>query len=263
MRRTSAKVTTKQKQILEFIVATIRAEYRCPTVREIGDAVGLSSTSSVQSHLDRLEADGHIFRDPLKKRSIKVVDMNDRFPVTAETSDAANPSPDAQPSPRSGVSEDYEPAHASLTIDTRPLPPKEIEMPEPFEHRGALLKRVPLLGHVQAGSPITAVENYDGDLTLPISLTGNSECFLLRVQGDSMMDIGMYEDDLLIVRSQSTAYPGDIVVARTEDDEVTVKRFYKEKDRIRLQPENPTYEPIYLKHCAIEGKVIGLIRERV
>ncbi|WP_295827841.1 transcriptional repressor LexA, partial [uncultured Veillonella sp.] len=117
-------------------------------------------------------------------------------------------------------------------------------------------------GTVQAGTPVTAIQNQEATIPLPLSLIGNSECFLLRVRGESMRDIGMYEGDLLIVRNQQTANNGDIVVARI-DDEATVKRFYREANRIRLQPENSEFEPIYTDSCTIEGKVIGLIRDHI
>ena len=131
-----------------------------------------------------------------------------------------------------------------------------------FEFLGAGLKQVPLIGTVQAGTPITAVENLEATLTLPVQLTGDSDCFMLRVQGESMMNIGMYEGDMLIVRHQNTANNGDIVVARI-DDEATVKRFYKENGHIRLQPENDNFDPIIVDDCHIEGLVIGLVRDRI
>ena len=139
---------------------------------------------------------------------------------------------------------------------------KQVTSSETFEMLQARLRNVPLIGTVQAGLPVTAIQNQEATVPLPLSLIGNSECFLLRVRGESMRDIGMYEGDLLIVRNQETANNGDIVVARI-DDEATVKRFYREKDRIRLQPENSDFEPIYTESCTIEGKVIGLIRDHI
>lgn len=224
MRRLSNTLNSKQQQILEYITQSLREEYRCPTVREICKHVGLSSTSSVQNHLDRLEVLGYITRDTNKNRAITVNAMK-KNDVEA--------------------SEDH-----------------TVTSSEPFEFLAQQLKQVPLIGTVQAGTPITAVENQESALTLPISLVGNTECFLLRVQGESMIDIGIYEGDMLIVRHQPTANNGDIVVARI-DDEATVKRFFKEKDHIRLQPENDSFEPIIVKDCVIEGKVIGLIRENL
>ena len=185
MRRPATDINTKQRRILEFIKDSLHNEYRCPTVREICTHVGLSSTSTVQSHLNALEKFGYIKRDPNKNRAITVLE-------------------DAKP---------------SISVDGN-----EISSSDNFEFLGAGLKQVPLIGTVQAGMPITAVENLESTLTLPVQLTGDSDCFLLRVQGESMMNIGMYEGDMLIVRHQNTANNGDVVVARI-DDEATVKRF--------------------------------------
>ncbi len=223
MRRPATDINTKQKRILDFIVESLQTEYRCPSVREICTHVGLSSTSTVQSHLDALERFGYIKRDSNKNRSITIVGMTKG---------------DAE----SGTS--------------------EVSSSESFEFLGANLRQVPLIGTVQAGTPITAIQNQEAALPLPVQLIGNSDCFLLRVQGESMRDIGMYEGDMLIVRNQSTANNGDIVVARI-DDEATVKRFYREHDHVRLQPENDNFEPIIVRDCVIEGKVIGLIRDRL
>ena len=121
---------------------------------------------------------------------------------------------------------------------------------------------VTLIGTVLAGMPFNAVEYLESTLTLPVQLTGDSDSFLLRVQGESMMNIGMYEGDMLIVRHQNTANNGDVVVARI-DDEATVKRFYKENGHIRLQPENDDFDPIIVDDCHIEGLVIGLVRDRI
>ena len=210
MRRPATDINTKQRRILDFIKDSLHNEYRCPTVREICTHVGLSSTSTVQSHLNALEKFGYI------------EDTKPSISVTGnETSSSDN-----------------------------------------FEFLGAGLKQVPLIGTVQAGMPITAVENLESTLTLPVQLTGDSDCFLLRVQGESMMNIGMYEGDMLIVRHQNTANNGDVVVARI-DDEATVKRFYKENGHIRLQPENDDFDPIIVDDCHIEGLVIGLVRDRI
>jgi len=212
VRRPATDINTKQRRILDFIKDSLHNEYRCPTVREICTHVGLSSTSTVQSHLD-----------PNKNRAITVL-------------------------------EDTKP---SISVDGN-----ETSSSDNFEFLGAGLKQVPLIGTVQAGMPITAVENLESTLTLPVQLTGDSDCFLLRVQGESMMNIGMYEGDMLIVRHQNTANNGDVVVARI-DDEATVKRFYKENGHIRLQPENDDFDPIIVDDCHIEGLVIGLVRDRI
>ena len=223
MRRPATDINTKQRRILDFIKDSLHNEYCCPTVREICTHVGLSSTSTVQSHLNALEKFGYIKRDPNKNRAITVL-------------------------------EDTKP---SISVDGN-----ETSSSDNFEFLGAGLKQVPLIGTVQAGMPITAVENLESTLTLPVQLTGDSDCFLLRVQGESMMNIGMYEGDMLIVRHQNTANNGDVVVARI-DDEATVKRFYKENGHIRLQPENDNFDPIIVDDCHIEGLVIGLVRDRI
>lgn len=225
MRRPATDINTKQRRILEFIRYSLHNEYRCPTVREICAHVGLSSTSTVQSHLNALEKFGYIRRDPNKNRAITI--MDEKLPELSN-GDATD-----------GLSSS-----------------------DNFEFLGSQLKQVPLIGTVQAGMPITAVENLESTMTLPVQLTGDSDCFMLRVQGESMMNIGMYEGDMLIVRHQNTANNGDIVVARI-DDEATVKRFYKENGHIRLQPENDDFEPIIVKDCHIEGLVIGLLRDRI
>lgn len=225
MRRPATDINTKQRRILEFIRDSLHNEYRCPTVREICAHVGLSSTSTVQSHLNTLEKFGYIRRDPNKNRAISIV--NDIKP------------------------------NISISKDSN-----EMSSSDNFEFLGANLKQVPLIGTVQAGMPITAIENLESTMTLPVQLTGNSDCFMLRVQGDSMMNIGIYEGDMLIVRHQNTANNGDVVVARI-DDEATVKRFFKEKGHIRLQPENDDFPPIIVKDCHIEGLVIGLVRNKI
>ena len=200
VRRPATDINTKQRRILEFIRDSLHNEYRCPTVREICAYVGLSSTSTVQSHLNTLEK----FWGILNAILIKTVLL--RFLDEGK--------------PKVSVSKEN----------------NETTSSDNFEFLGAGLKQVPLIGTVQAGTPITAVENLEATLTLPVQLTGDSDCFMLRVQGESMMNIGMYEGDMLIVRHQNTANNGDIVVARI-DDEATVKRFYKENGHIRLQPE--------------------------
>ena len=225
VRRPATDINTKQRRILEFIRESLHNEYRCPTVREICAYVGLSSTSTVQSHLNTLEKFGYIKRDPNKNRAITILDEG---------------------KPKVSVSKEN----------------NETTSSDNFEFLGAGLKQVPLIGTVQAGTPITAVENLEATLTLPVQLTGDSDCFMLRVQGESMMNIGMYEGDMLIVRHQNTANNGDIVVARI-DDEATVKRFYKENGHIRLQPENDNFDPIIVDDCHIEGLVIGLVRDRI
>jgi len=197
-------LTSRQLAILMFIKKEIRAKGYPPAVREIGDAVGLSSSSTVHNHLNQLENKGYIKRDPTKPRAIEVIDPNMR-------------------------------------------PGKEVI-------------DVPLLGRVTAGLPILAVENIEDYFPLPLDfIKSNENVFMLKIQGDSMINAGIHEGDMVIVRKQSAAQNGDIVVALLED-EATVKRFYKEFDHIRLQPENEKYEPILSRDAMIMGKVIGLYR---
>lgn len=141
--------------------------------------------------------------------------------------------------------------------------PRAIEIIDgtPNNHLRDVARYAPVLGKVTAGSPITAIENIEEYAPVPSSIANSSDnLFILLVEGDSMMNVGILNGDKVIVRQQSSANNGDIIVAMTEDDEATVKRFYKEKDRVRLQPENDEMEPIYLKQVTILGKVIGLYR---
>ncbi|HEY8529872.1 MAG TPA: transcriptional repressor LexA [Paenibacillaceae bacterium] len=200
------KMSQRQQAILDFIKASVRERGYPPSVREIGEAVGLASSSTVHGHLDRLEKKGLIRRDPTKPRAIEILDDDSR-------------------------------ANFALSV-----------------------RQVPLVGKVTAGAPITATENIEDYFPLPVHLVGDQEVFMLSVQGDSMIEAGIFDGDYVIVRQQPTANNGDIVVAMTEDGEATVKTFYKEKDHIRLQPENSSMEPIRLKDVTILGKVIGLIR---
>lgn len=198
-------LSTRQKQILAYIKETLRIKGYPPSVREIGEAVGLSSSSTVHSHLSKLEELGFIRRDPTKPRAIEVLD----------------------------------------------------EAP----WRQKALTPVPMVGRVTAGQPILAVENIEEVYPLPTEFVGNDDnVFMLAVRGDSMINAGILDGDLVIVREQNTARNGDIVVALLDGEEATVKRFYKERDYIRLQPENNYMEPIYSQNVTILGKVVGLYR---
>lgn len=202
------KLSQRQQAIMTYIRQQVREKGYPPSVREIGQAVGLASSSTVHGHLERLEKKGLIRRDPTKPRAIELLDED-------QTAD--------------------------------------------FDMSAV---RVPLLGKVTAGQPITAVENIEDYLTLPKSMVGDEgTSFLLRIQGDSMMNAGIFDGDYVIVKHQHTADNGEIIVAMTEEDEATVKRFYKEADYIRLQPENDTLEPIILSNVTILGKVTGLFRQ--
>ena len=198
------KITDKQREILEYIKETILKKGYPPAVREICEAVRLKSTSSVHSHLEQLEKNGYIRRDPTKPRTIEIID------------------------------------------DTFNLARREVV-------------NVPLLGTVAAGAPILAQENIENYIPIPVEMLPNKEIFMLKVKGDSMIDAGIYNGDRVIVAKADTARNGEIVVALV-DDSATVKTFYKEKGRFRLQPQNASMDPIILDEVQILGKVIGLFR---
>lgn len=202
-----AKLSKRQQDILDFIKSEVKLKGYPPSVREIGEAVGLASSSTVHGHLSRLESKGLIRRDPTKPRAIEVLDQD---------------------------------------VNSK-VPP---------------IVSVPIVGKVTAGQPISAIENVEEYFPLPERLAPSDEqLFMLEVMGDSMIEVGILNGDYVIVRQQSTANNGEIVVAMTEEDEATVKRFFKEKDCIRLQPENSMLDPIILKNVAILGKVIGVYRQ--
>jgi repressor LexA len=202
------KLSKRQQQILDFIKKEVKTKGYPPSVREIGEAVGLASSSTVHGHLARLESKGYIRRDPTKPRAIEILDAD--FTASKE---------------KEGV------------------------------------VSVPMIGKVTAGQPITAIENVEDYFPLPKRLvSAEDQVFMLEVMGDSMIEAGILDGDYVIVRQQSSADNGDIVVAMTEDNEATVKRFFKEKDHIRLQPENSNLEPIIVRNCTILGKVIGVYR---
>lgn len=201
---TGEDLTPRQRQILEFIRRTVQRRGYPPSVREIGEAVGLSSSSTVHGHLARLEEKGYVRRDPTKPRAIELLGA----PL--------------------GVRKD--------------------------------IVYVPMLGRVPAGQPLLAVQNIEDFFPMPRDFTEFDDVFMLRVRGDSMKDAGILDGDYVVVRPQASARNGEIVVALV-DDEATVKRFYRENDRIRLQPENPHYSPIVAREVQIVGRVIGLLRK--
>ena len=203
-----SKISQRQQAIMEFIKNEVKDKGYPPSVREIGEAVGLASSSTVHGHLERLEKKGMIRRDPTKPRAIEILGLDG--------------------------------AESQFAVS---------------------VARVPLVGKVTAGVPITATENIEDYFPLPINMVGDNNVFMLSVMGDSMIEAGIHNGDYVIVKQQQTANNGDIVVAMTEDDEATVKTFYKEKDHIRLQPENSALQPILLKNVTILGRVIGLFRD--
>lgn len=201
------KITQKQSEILEYMKNEILNRGFPPSVREICEAVHLKSTSSVHSHLETLEKNGYIRRDPTKPRAIEIVDDNFNL-VRRET------------------------------------------------------VNVPIIGKVSAGQPLLAVENIDGYFPIPSEYMPNNKTFMLVVQGDSMINAGIFNGDYVIVEQQQTAENGQKVVALVEDS-ATVKTFYKEDGHIRLQPENDIMEPIIVEQdqfFQILGKVIGVFR---
>lgn len=201
------KISKRQEAILAFIKEEVRTKGYPPSVREIGEAVGLASSSTVHGHLARLESKGLIRRDPTKPRAIEILEQGD------------------------------------------PTIPKQ----------GVI--HVPLIGKVTAGLPISAIEDIQEYFPLPDTYGSSvDELFMLEIMGESMIEAGILNGDYVIVKKCSAASNGEIVVAMTEDDEATVKRFYKEKSYYRLQPENSSMEPILVNQVTILGKVVGLYR---
>ena len=206
-------LTARQQEIWQFLVEYTDGHGYPPTVREIGEAVGLASPSTVHAHLANLERAGFLKRDPSKPRALDLIGHR-----------MATASP------------------AALRDET-PL--------------------LPLLGQIAAGSPLLAEENIEEHIAVPEPL-GRSADFLLTVRGESMIEAGILDGDTLVVRKQEDAANGDIVVALVGDDEganeATVKTFFRESGRIRLQPENSLLEPIYADHVQVIGKVVGVFR---
>ncbi len=198
------KISAKQQEILDYIKETILKKGYPPAVREICEAVHLKSTSSVHSHLETLEKNGYIRRDPTKPRTIEILD-------------------------------------------------------EGFNLSRREIVNVPVLGTIAAGQPILAEQNIEDYFPVPVEMLPNQETFMLRVKGDSMINVGIFDGDQILVKSQPTARNGEIVAALL-DDSATVKRFYKEDGHYRLQPENDTMDPILTDHVDILGVVIGLFR---
>ncbi|MCI6121335.1 transcriptional repressor LexA [Bariatricus sp. SGI.161] len=200
----SGKISPKQQEILDYIKSQILERGFPPAVRDICDAVHLKSTSSVHSHLETLEKNGYIRRDPTKPRAIEILD--DSFNFTRRE-----------------------------------------------------MVNVPMIGRVAAGEPILAEQNIENYFPIPMEFMPNNQTFMLKVKGESMINAGIFDGDLVLVEQCQTARNGEMVVALIEDG-ATVKTFYKEKDAIRLQPENDSMDPIIVTDVKILGKVIGVFR---
>lgn len=204
-------LSKRQQQVLEYIRETVNDRGYPPSVREIGDAVGLSSPSSVHSQLSALVEMGMITRDPTKPRAIVVVESQAEKTSTPATDDR--------------------------------------------------LREIPLLGRIAAGAPILAAEHVEEVMPLPVSLVGNGPVFLLEVKGDSMIDAGIHEGDLVAIHSQDEARDGEIVAVLVDDDEATVKRLRREDGKVILESENPAYEPmVFTEGVKLIGKVVSVLR---
>jgi len=204
-------LTGRQQEIFDFLVGYQEQHGYPPTVREIGEAVGLASPSTVHAHLANLERAGLLRRDPTKPRALELLGAGRK--------------------------------RAAESVGSAQLP---------------------LVGEIAAGGPLLADENVEDHVAVPELMAHGGADFLLRVKGDSMVNAGILDGDLVVVRRQDTARDGEIVVALAGDDEsadeATVKRFFREQGRVRLQPENDALEPIYARHVQILGKVVGVFR---
>ena len=198
------KISPKQQEILEYIKSQLLERGFPPAVRDICEAVHLKSTSSVHSHLETLEKNGYIRRDPTKPRAIEILD-------------------------------------------------------ESFNFTRREMVNVPMVGRVAAGEPLLAEQNVENYFPIPMEFMPNNQTFMLRVKGDSMINVGIFDGDLVLVEQRQTARNGEVIVALVEDG-ATVKRFFKEEGVFRLQPENDALDPIIVKEVQILGKVIGVFR---
>ncbi len=200
----------KRQEILDFIAASLREQGYPPSVREIGEAVGLTSSATVHAHLAVLQREGYLERDPTKPRAIQV-----RYDPSSKAAMAAAP-----------------------------------------------VRHVPLIGDVAAGTGVLAHENVEELLPLPEQFTGTGSTFMLRVRGDSMVELGIFDGDYVVVRQQPDAERGDVVVAGIPDDEATVKTFGRRRDKVVLSPANPDYEPMEFDPAdiTIYGKVVTVLR---
>lgn len=204
-----SELTTRQQQVLDVILMTVRERGYPPTVREIGDEVGLSSPSTVHSHLNALMKAGYIRKDPSKPRAIEVIDTG----------------------------------HSELSLLRAPV------------------RDVPLVGSIAAGSPILAEEDIEEIYPLPTELVGDDPVFMLRVRGDSMIDIGIFDRDYVVVKRQETARDGQVIAALVNGEEATVKRLQRLDGRVVLKAENPEFPPmVFSEGVQILGVVVAVLR---
>ena len=213
------KLSNPRQKVYDFLLAYTSEHDYPPTIREIGDAIGLNSTATVYTHLKNLENEGLIERDATKQRTIRVI------------------RPDKSVSPKESA------ADASEKVS----------------------ENIPLVGSVAAGIPILAEENIEDAFPLPYCMTRGKhapDVYMLRVRGESMMNAGIRDGDIIVVNRDTDYVDGDIVVACVEGDTATVKRLYREGDHVRLEPENPDFRPILVpyENVSLDGKVIGLFR---
>jgi len=215
MKKDKNDLNKRERAILRFIEKQINDKGYPPSVREIGKAVGLSSTATVHGYIAKLTEKGFIKKEDQKGRTLKLL--------------------------KGGMSDENKSSNKQA-------------------YSGKEMVEVPIVGKISAGAPLLAVENVVDTFPIPVDFIGNSESFMLTVRGDSMIEAGILEGDYILVKSANTARNGEIVVALMEE-EATVKTFYKEKDHIRLQPENSTMEPIIVQDCSILGVVAGVFRK--
>lgn len=208
-----AALSPKDYEIMDFILSQQNERGYPPTVREICDAVGLSSTATIHARLKKLQKHGYLIKEDSKNRSIKVVNY------------------------------------------------KNADLPSKIEYNDDKYLTVPVYGKVTAGQPITAIEDISETFPLPMSFARNKDLFMLRVQGESMINAAILDGDFIIVEKTPTAHNGEIVVALVDHENATVKTFYKEDGHYRLQPENDTMEPIIVKEVEILGRVVGVFRK--
>ena len=283
--QTTAELTGRQREIWSFVVEYVDRHGYPPTVREIGEAVGLASPSTVHAHLANLERAGLLRRDPTKPRALELVGREKtaeavaaelpKLPLLGQIAAGGPLLADENVEDQIAVPENLRGdfllrvkgdsmieagiLDGDVVVVRRAQDARDGEIVVALAGDGV---RLPLVGEIAAGSPLLAEENIEDYLVMPNQARGD---FLLRVKGDSMIEAGILDGDVVVVRRAQDARDGEIVVALAGDDETadeaTVKRYFRENGRIRLQPENSALEPIYAPHVQIIGKVVGVFRE--